>query len=213
MLTVCCVQAGDYANRGPQYVEALRQGVVRGLGVDRPHRFVCFTDDERIDHYRWEIMLKPLPHPGLKGWMNKLSLFKAGVFEPGERVLYIDLDTVIAGSIDGIASYAGQFAMLEDLVYPEQMGSGVMAWEGGFGAHIWDTYAAVAFPDVKGGDQVWISHCVPRAQRLQDLYPGQIASFKLADGVLAPQSRIVCFHGRPRPHEVETGWVPKLWRV
>jgi hypothetical protein len=147
--------------------------------------------------------------------MNKLALFRPGVFAEGERVLYLDLDTVITGSLDDIAAYDGEFAMLEDVIYPGQWGSGIMAWRGGFGADLWEAYEAAGFPEVPGGDQAWI---MGRAMQsglkpdlLQDLYPGQIASYKMSGGVLAPQTRVVCFHGVPRPHEIETGWVPALW--
>lgn len=206
-LTVCCVDAGNYLGQGGRYVDNLFRAVRRNLS--QPHQFVCFTD------HTWglneDVWAQTLPHPGLDGWMNKLSLFKPGVFADGERVLYLDLDTVITGSLDEIASYAGAFAMLEDVIYLDRLGSGVMAWRGGFGANIFQSYLAAGCPTVAGGDQVWIAEHVSRPDRLQDLYPNQIASYKMSAEVLSPQTRIVAFHGSPRPHEVSTGWVPALW--
>jgi hypothetical protein len=219
MLTVACVDVGlpyGYLDRGRQYVDALWRAVKANLSL--PHRFVCFTDNmPRYGLHPYEV--RKVPHPDLKGWMNKLALFKPGVFADGERVLYLDLDTVITGSLDGIAAYAGEFAMLEDLTFPQLRASGVMAWRGGFGAHIWESYVEAGMPEnVRfegfnfGGDGAWIMGHAGRMDVLQDLYPNQIASYKVSGGVLSPQARVVCFHGVPRPHEVESGWVPALWK-
>jgi hypothetical protein len=208
------VNAGNYLGQGRAYASRLFSAVSRNLSGAA--QFKCFTDDPKMAG-----MMPPLPHPGLKGWMNKLALFKPGVFAEGERVLYLDLDTVIAGSLDDIASYDGEFAMLEDFTMPKLLASGVMAWRGGFGAHIWERYVAAGMPDIvrfdgiddhPGGDGAWIMGQVPNAGVLQDLYPNQIASYKVSGGVLAPQTRVCCFHGAPRPHEVTTGWVPAMWK-
>ncbi len=207
MLTVCCIEQGNYLGCGARYVGNLQRAVERHLSL--PHRFLCLSDADDPN-------VRPLPHPGLKGWFNKLSLFKPGVFADGERVLYIDLDTIIAGSLDEIAAYAGEFAMLEDLVFPNQLASGVMAWRGGFGAEIWQSYARAGYPSHDlAGDQGWIMHALKagktQADCLQDLYPGQIVSYKLSGGVLSPFARVLAFHGRPRPHEISDGWVPHFW--
>jgi hypothetical protein len=223
MLSVVCVDVGEpcgYLDRGRQYVDALYHAVRRHLSV--PHRFVCFTDNmPRYGLHPYHVRLVPSADrfvPSARGYMNKLALFRPGVFAEGERVLYLDLDTVITGSLDDIASYDGEFAMLQDLMFPQLRASGVMAWRGRFGGHIWESYAAAGFPRHVnfegfnyGGDGAWIMQHAPNADVLQDLYPGQIASYKMSGGVLAPQTRVVCFHGVPRPHEIETGWVPALW--
>jgi hypothetical protein len=221
MLTIACVDVGEpygYLDRGREYVDALWKAVRKNLSI--PHRFVCFTDNmPRYGLHPYHV--RKAPHPDLKGWMNKIALFKPGVFAEGERVLYLDLDTVITGSLDDIASYAGEFAMLSDFTMPHLKASGVMAWRGGFGARIWESYEAAGFPEVvrfagvddhPGGDGAWVMGQAPRADVLQDLYPGQVASYKVSGGVLAPQTRICAFHGRPRPHQITNGWVPPLWK-
>ena len=90
-----------------------------------------------------------------------------------------------------------------------------------FGASIWLSYeeylrdpeAHPAAPYIHLGDQgflMWALKASP-PDLLQDLYPNQIASYKVSGGLLAPQTRICCFHGRPRPHEVTDGWPQALW--
>lgn len=208
MLTIACVMTNNYLGRGVEYVGKLKAGVTRHLS--RPHRFVCFTDD--VDAVASVgIDARSVPHPGLTGWWNKLALFHPGAFGFGERVLYLDLDTIITGSLDELSGYSGEFAMLEDVMVASRLGSGVMAWVSGPNGYIWHVFKHQRFPDVVGGDQAFLQQTVTQVDVLQDHYPNQIASYKMSAGVLSPHTRIVAFHGQPRPHEIISGWVPKLW--
>jgi FkbM family methyltransferase len=176
-----------------------------------PHEFIVFTDDTQ--HYPEPIVKRPLPHPGLTGWFNKIALFKPGVFEAGDRIVYLDLDTLICGSLDEIASYDGEHARMAPFfrnVAPPFDGpqSGVMAWRGGFGDKIWRTYELTGYPqNLKGGDQALLNRLVPNPDLLQALYPGKIGSFKGECGIIQPERSILCFHGLPRMHQVfPHGW-------
>lgn len=180
-----------------------------------PHEFWCFTDD--IDDYPEPIVKKPLPKAGLRGWWNKIALFAPGVMPEDARVLYLDLDTVITGSLDTIATYKGDHARLAPFfrnVNAEYAGpqSGVMLWRGGSGEHIWETYVNTDYPDLPGGDQKFLNYVQPDCDLLQDLYPGRIVSYKQNEGT-EPDANValVCFHGIPRPHEVTSGWVSQFW--
>lgn len=204
LVTVACVNAGDYLGRGREYVERLYRAVKRNVSL--PFEFVCFTDDPGCRGAR------PLPHPGLKGWWNKLALFKAGVFTPGTRVVYLDLDTVAVGDIDWLLRYRGGFAMLGPFfknVMPCFAGnqSGVMAWKTP-GPPIFARYETLGFPIMPGGDQQFVNSCDAKPDRLQDLYDGSIASYRGACMKGVPKGvSLVCFHNEPRPHETE------LWNV
>jgi uncharacterized Rossmann fold enzyme len=49
---------------------------------------------------------------------------------------------------------------------------------------------------------------------LQDLYPGFFASYKTHCNPYPPSgTSVVCFHGLPRPHEVEQKWVKDVWKI
>src|SRR5688572_3708269 len=133
-LKIVCVNAGNYCDRGYQYVTSLQKMVARHLSL--PHEFIVFTDDP--EEYPEPITKRDLPEPGLTGWWHKISLFKPGVFEDGDRIFYLDLDTLICGSLDEIAAYDGEHARLAPFfsgLRPEFAGpqSGVMAWRGGYG--------------------------------------------------------------------------------
>ena len=183
MINVVCVNANNYLGRGQDYVDRLQYGVSRHLGA---HKFHVLTE-------------KDVP-PGIEGWWAKLAMFKPGRFEG--RCLYFDLDTLIVGSIGHIANYRGGFAALSDFYRPESLASGVMTWEAGRADHIWTRWVQCGMPQFhQYGDGGWINDVIPEADRLQTLFPSQIVSFKAhcLDGI--PEgARVVCFHGKPRPH-------------
>lgn len=208
-LKIVCVNAGNYLGRGVEYVKILENMISRNLPVGTEYQFICFTDDlTPIDG----VQFRPL-HGGLTGWWNKLWLFKNGLWNVGDRIVYFDLDTVITGDLTDIINYSGDFAILRDFYRPHGLGSGVMAWSGGWGAHLWREYEKAGFPDMQGGDQAWIESHVLRPDILQDLFPSQIVSYKVsARSHIPDKAKIVAFHGEPRPHQCE-GWVRLFWKL
>lgn len=201
-LIIALVQAGDYEGRGAAYVAELRAGLRRHLRV--PHQVHVVTDDAASLYPG--AYCRP-PDSSLRGWWHKLRLFKPGMFPDGARVLYLDLDTTIVGDLSAIASYDGTFALLRDFYRPAGYGSGVMTWRAPFGAHIWERWNDAGRPIMAGGDQEWIEGSAPGADRLQDLFPGQLVSFKADCLAGVPEgARLVCFHGRPKPHELGAPW-------
>lgn len=212
-MIVACLQVGNYCKRGREYVEKLHCAVSRHLTL--PHTFVCFTDDE--SKYPTDIEKRALPHPGLKGWFNKLALFKPGVFPDDERVLYFDLDTLIVGPLDAIAAYGGEFAMLGqffDDVNPIFAGfqSAMMSWRvGETSKPIWSAYEAAGYPETRGGDQKFINDTGITPDVWQEMFPGKLASYKAEcmSGIPAGLSVCIC-HGLPRPHQCG-GWVREAW--
>ena len=192
------------------YVNILFDMIERNLPSDFGKKFVCFTEDPTgLDE---SIEVRPLPGD-LVGWWNKLYLFKLNVFDEGERVCFLDLDTAILGDISQIASYKGEFAILRDFYRPQGFNSGLMLWRGGFGTNIWDSFLKAGKPDIEGGDQVWIEKRQRGADILQDKFLGCFASYKEKGKIAPPRgTKIVCFHGDPKPHQIKDGWVPKVWK-
>lgn len=94
MLNVVCVlREGGKVGYDASWVQKLQNSVSRNLSI--PHRFVCLSDVavpcERIPLEFSSELKSP-------GWWAKLQLFKPGLFDG--PVLYLDLDTVIAGNLD-----------------------------------------------------------------------------------------------------------------
>tara|TARA_R110000868_G_scaffold340880_1_gene601735 strand:+ start:12377 stop:14476 length:2100 start_codon:yes stop_codon:yes gene_type:complete len=224
---ICCVQAGNYLGRGAEYVNKLYDMVLRNMPPDVPWRFQCFTDDPRGLDPR----IEPWALWGdLKGWDNKIRLFKSGTFSGGERVIYFDLDTLITGPLDTLLDYRGDFATLRDFWRAEGLGPAVMLWKGGYGAEIWDEFTYAKRPSLPRGDQEWLENyffahdgalyphrtrfTTKRPDILQDLYPSMFASYKTHCNPYPPNgASVICFHGLPRPHEVEQKWVKDVWKI
>jgi len=200
-LNVVCVKAKPRYDH--QYVNKLYKAVRQHLSI--PLRFFCLTDDVSGLKCR----TKNLPHQ-LHDWWGKLYLFNL-YFEG--KVLYLDLDTLITGPLDFVNDYEGDFAILRDFYRPEGYGSGVMLWNGGKQPrHVWDNWFAnpVIHPL---GDQGWIEEQVKDADRLQDIFPGKIVSYKVDCANGLPEGAAICaFHGLPKPHEFAADhWVTKVW--
>lgn len=209
MITVTCVlkSGGDFT---PEHVAALKRGVKKHLTV--PHFFCEMTDGPG-----GVSLLYKLP-----GWWSKMELFRPEIFDG--PVLYFDLDTVIVRSIDALAKYSGQFAMLADFYEPSRLQTGIMAWTPGpHTAYLWERFIVDPERTIKRfrGDANYLRAIVePRPDVLQDLFPRQIVSYK-RDVLLSKQSSfvdsrtwrvpdeasVVCFHGQPRP------WKTPLWEM
>lgn len=201
MITVACVlrSGGDY---DPSWVYALHRGVSRHL---QDFEFLCLTDTPVA------VPWVPLLH-GWRGWWSKAELFRPGLFQG--PVLYFDLDTLIVGELEELASYRGPHARLSDFYQPNLAASGVMAWTPGL--HTEAIYNAALklngrFPS--GRSDYWYAKVAPKVDRLQQLYPGQLVSFKAHARQGPPAAaRVVCGHGRPRFSDPAAGWAHRAWR-
>lgn len=216
-VTFCCVQVGNYEGRGAEYVNNLYDMVRRNLSAGYPGRFVCITDDDAGLHE--DIHIIPAPRD-ISGWWVKLWMFKRGLFAEGERVIFLDLDTLIIGELDGLADYSGQFACLRDFYHPQQLGPAVMAWEvSDLSASIYEEWMACGRTTTGHGDLWWLNQLdqgrfLHRCDKLQDLFPGMFVSFKADCRPYAPKgAKVVCFHGQPRPHNCAEKWVADVWKI
>jgi len=210
MLHICCIRAGDVFS--PAYVNNLFDMVRRNLADGFEGEFVCFTD--QADVLDQGIVVRPLP-ADLPGWWSKLALFRKDIFPVGDRVMFFDLDTLITGRLDELAAYDGPFAILRDFYRPSGMQSSVMLWTAGEQTEIWETYTEAGWPTNNPyGDQAWIERhaCKGKVRFLQTLFPDLFVSYKQINGI-PDKASVVVFHGKPRPHEVTTGWVPEVWKI
>lgn len=190
MLTVACVlKSGGVYNA--DWVAKLRAGFAKHLTI--AHRFVCLSDVdvpcERI----------PLRHDW-PGWFSKIEVLRLQ-----GPVLYLDLDTAIVGSLDDLAHAATtmRFAMLRDFYRGNGLGSGVMAWNDDVGS-LYERFLIAPHAWINrctGGDQHFLELATngEGVERLQDVLPGQIVSYKIHCRFGIPKdARIVCLHGAPK---------------
>lgn len=149
-----------------------------------------------------------------------------------EDLFYIDLDTVITGDISKYFNQDGFTALTDfynEKNIKRPMASGIM-WIPAEMKHIvWDKWIGHEFdimvenhPMPYHGDQGFIYRCMQEEGidplRWQELYPHEIISYKkdvacrgmrgynrrksVGNGKIPPQANIVCFHGNPRPWNI-----------
>jgi hypothetical protein len=136
---------------------------------------------------------------------------------PDGRAMFIDLDTFILGNIDDIASYDGPFATLRDFWRPQGLGPAIMIWRTDNSLGLWEEFDSNGqqMTDPRG-DQGFFENLdqgrfPKQVDILQDLYPGAFVSYKTHCTQAVPEgARVVCFHGKPRPHEAG-GWAKEVW--
>jgi hypothetical protein len=209
-LTVLCVlkSGGDY---DANYVRILRDGVARHLTL--PHRFVCISDVdvpcERIPlKYDWP------------GWWSKLAMFEPGVITG--PTLFLDLDTIITGPLDPVATIPYEFAMLNIRAKDLKIGNSGAMWFTKPQPHVferfvekpqyWIDYHIKNAKDRYMGDQAFISDCFDDIPKLHHALPGFFLSYKYdsCQGSVPPGCSVVCFGGPPRPAQAG-GWVKQVW--
>lgn len=142
------------------------------------------------------------------GWWSKMELFAPALFTG--TVLYLDLDTVVLSDLDEMAGYAGERAVLRDFHRTgDEIGTGVMLWRGDAMRSVWDAF--VDDPETAMREHpLRMDHFIEKhlgpADRVQDVFPGQVVSWKCHCQQGVPLgARIIAFHGRPRP------WETDLW--
>lgn len=200
LLTICCVlrSGGDYK---PIYVEKLHTQILNV--IKSPFRFLCFTDYTRI------IGGIPLEFR-YPGWWSKLEIFKLT-----GPVIYFDLDTIIISDFESLISNVmrekDKFYMLKEFNPRRTFASGIMAWNGNF-SHILNEYENNK--TIKDWDQFYIIEKVGKKEIIPiDSIQKGIYSYKIhCREKLLSNASIICFHGKPRPHEVKTGWVLDYWK-
>lgn len=185
---------------GPEYVNVLADMVARNCAI--PYRFICLTDDPAGLSEGIETL--DLPR-GLTGWWNKIALFKPGMFPAQSRIVYLDLDVVVVGPLEDLIDAKG---IAHDWLQGGY-NSSVMVWDAGEHLEIWDAFDPQTAERLHG-DQDWIQECSVWPYLPADWVP----SYRLHSIEWPPLgSKVVAFHGQPKPHQVTDGWVPTMWTM
>ena len=142
------------------------------------------------------------------GWWCKMAAFDPSAFEGS--MLMMDLDTIPVGSVlPFIWSEPRCSMMLRDFYSPHRPASGVMLITEEDRAKVWEEWIKKPSDFMKRyrslGDGGAIAEILGNVEFLQDNYPGLICSYKVDCQNGTPHGvSLICYHGRPRPHE--TGW-------
>ena len=204
MLTVACVYKPGNGFTD-DYVTRLKATVAKHC--QEQHRFICLTN-EKLKSVQTIPLIANRP-----GYWNKLELFRPGLFE--ERVVYLDLDTMIVNDVTDILAYPHIFTTGK--TFKGKDTHNLASWFLGFDgrenrSHLFDGYTP-ATPEkyehdwARWGDQGYIQDNVRDDwSTLDELYfDGRYASYKWQvrrPGFVPEGVSFICFHGKPRPHEV-----------
>lgn len=169
---------------------------------------------------RWQGQEKPTPY-----WcFSKLECFREDL-GLGDRAVMTDLDNFVVGPLDDLLAYDGDIGMRPNFLPAQDQIARGAKWQSSWimyrpsACHdIWETARALGggelaqrFPPLGGGgDQAFLSWARPRADDLEQLYPGALASYRWrwceANERARERMRVLYCHGQPKPHQI--GWRP-----
>lgn len=214
------------------YVDCLWSMIRRN--TSRPTRLICYTDDPLgIDPAVETHPLPPIRLPERVMWKpwRKISLWQPELPGVSGDVLFLDLDVVITGSLDPFFDYAPSesFCVIENWT---QLGSKIgntSVYRFRVGAHAYLYDRLQAEPEVvlaeHRNSQTYISRtinsktfwpapwCVSFKHSLMPRWPWNFVQTTL----LPPETRVVCFTGKPDPDEARDGrweapWYKKFYK-
>jgi hypothetical protein len=200
------------------YVNHIANSIKENVNI--PYKFICMTD--HFEGYSKNVhSIIPFDHNFPK-WWGKIELFSPGKFGT-DKIFYLDLDTLIIKNIDHILSYSGKFLALRNFYNQFGLGSGIMMWKN-YNPKVYQIYEKFmesCESNIKNhlyGDQEFIEKSIKSYDYIQDLYNGEIVSYK-KDCInrhnelhIPENARIICFHGPPRPHEINIPGIKKYWK-
>ena len=192
-LTVFCVYWGDKYD--VSYVYALQEMVKKNLTI--PHAFKCITTQ------KIEGVQTVLPFVSYQGWWQKIGLFSPRVaIGPS---IYFDLDVVITGNIDYLVKFTDTFSAPSNWAASGHGGiqSSVMCWPGNWQLP-YDKFNYKLHRETLWGDQEYLTDLLKNDwQKIP-----HIGSYKYhCKNNLPDDLKVICFHGKPDPHEVNDPWI------
>jgi hypothetical protein len=217
-----------------EHVNTLRRMVARHY--DRPHRFVCVTDDpagldDGIEAQEIGEDWAALPNPSWPAGPScyrRLALFAPDAGQRfGERFVSLDLDVVITGDLTPLWERPEPIVLWSDpLFHPKGMYNGsMMLIAAGAAPELFTEFDPSTSPlaakaaGCLGSDQGWISYRLGRGRPVWTAADG-VYSFwvhlERQKKRLPPGARMVVFHGHRDPWmpevQSEFAWVREHWR-
>jgi hypothetical protein len=218
--TIVCFYWGDWNSPyGNVYVNRLYRGFLENL--ERPFRFICFTDirEHSQRYFMKGIDMQRLNCPHWRWNLRKLYAYNPEHQFLSEQVIICDLDVVVTGDMTDIVECGGDFITCRGAYHPDRMGGSLMSFRPDKMEFLWHQMVrrpAYWEEKTKGSERRYFNLLFKEHnqswQAWEDLLPGQVLSYKRDCGNGLPSdSRLVRFHGKPRPHEVNDQWVKENW--
>jgi hypothetical protein len=162
-----------------------------------------------------------------RSWSCMMELYRPEIVK--DRAILVGLDTVAVGDlsdIEGAVEQTGACHILPLDPYRKPLVcNGVVGVNHDTSQTIWFTWAAGrARGDLDSStykmfgnfsEMVWLRHNSPPSALWDRVTPGQIESYKCSvrkrEG-LTEATRMVYFHGRPKPHQISDDWLKRNWK-
>jgi len=210
-----------------EYVNRLCRGVARNttMGV----RYVCFMSNHLPKGLRRlfspGIEVIGFDSPSWRGCLPKLKAFDPEAGLSG-RVVILDIDIVVTGSVDDIFGYSGPLmtrsAFKNTPKHRRMSGGDIVLFEAGTHWHFWEmlNLQPRVVEGWSQGKERWVYQSYldndgGQLDFLQEHYPNQMYSYKAnnlhGSKQLPANCRMVTFHGRPKPGQCSEPWVRRHW--
>ena len=195
--------SGDGEFKSSHVQSLARQCAQFAPGVD----FVCITNEKVPGVECW---------PNRNKWPGWWVKFEAFAPEVKGDILYMDLDTVIIGSLAELLK-VDKLTLLRDAYrdgkkYKKGLQASLMMLPERDRQGPWEYFSTQPLTymetyKVKGDQPLLERYYMNRAQCWQDILPGQIVSAKVGCGlgnsfskpIIPADARLIFFHGKPRP--------------
>jgi len=223
---ILCMKWGTYY--GPEYVNILYGMVARNITGD--FKVICFTDDPT--GIRKEVECFPLPElgceipPDVPGKWPKQALWGRDLFGLQGLALFLDLDSVIVGNLDGYFEFGQPDDVITARNWVRLTGyhgqTSVFRFQIGAHAYLLDNLRAdpatisrryqmeqnYVTAGIRGGIKFWPEAWTKHYRKhCMGVWPLRY----LRAPVLPHGAKIVTFPGRPKPTDAILGqWSPKI---
>jgi len=205
LVSVACVWYGDKYSF--EHVMSLYDQVKNFLHL--PFEFVVLTNNVLPENTPHDMRFVELQGSDYEpGWWAKMELFRNWLWRRSQRVIYFDLDVMI---VDDLEDFVYNDGIIQDWHYP-CFNSSVMSWRADtkFTHRLWDEWCSERESIVRTypGDQDFI---YATDQNLPTFPREWCRSYRqeCVEGV-PPGTKVVVFHGQPKPWDIETGWVTHM---
>jgi hypothetical protein len=210
----------------------------RNLGTT-PHRIVCVTDND-AGIYECETAhlwndFNDIPNASgqhLPSCYRRLKLYDRTTqhsigIDKGDRIVGIDLDTLICGDIRSTFQTEGLYVgwHLKNWQQKWVFNGSLQMFTAGTLQEIWSDFDPSSSPKealkagFRGSDQAWLSYKLCEREGVVGLGWPLVSSYPLQNriqGVLKHETRLIFFHGSEKPWDpnpmFHTPWIKRYWR-
>jgi hypothetical protein len=214
------------SDQGEEYVNVLYSAVRRFKKP--PFNFTVFQKGADVEKLKGPMTILPLKSPSWVGCIPKLTVFNP-CFQFYDRVVVLDLDTIITGDLEDICAVEDEFITRGERQRDGSYLSGgdllsfrnnskitTLLWREI--STNWKEIEGMCLRGTPGGsERAFYRKHVKDMSYWQAILPGQLVDYKAEirtnNNELPKNARVISCHGHPRPKELlkTVPWVKQYW--